>query len=185
MNLVVIGPPGSGKSTQAQLLAQKLGLAYVQTGEIFRQISRENSPRGQKIKAILDEGKLVSDQETLEILETFLSAKELEKGFVLDGAPRTLPQAKDLKIKLDRVFYLEVGKKEITKRLMARARADDTTKVIEERIRVYHRRTEPVLDFYRKKGILEEVDGERSVEAIHQDILARLDLPAGRQGEKK
>lgn len=175
MNLVVMGPPGSGKSTQAKILAQKLSLPYIQTGEIFRQIAKKKTPQARRIKKILEQGKLVSDEETVKTLEEFLSGEKGKDGFVLDGAPRTLPQAKKFKIKLDRVFYLAVGEKEIMKRLLARARADDTAEVINERLKVFRRRTEPVLAFFRSRGILAEVDGEDSVEAIHQDILKRLE----------
>lgn len=174
MNLIVTGPQGSGKSTQAQLLAKKLNLPHLQTGELYRQIGKKTTPFGRKIKAILGKGQIVPDKEHNQILAQELAKSKYVKGFVLDGSPRTLAQAMSQSFKIDKVFYLKVGDEENIKRLILRGRDDDTPKIIAERLRIYHRETEPVLNFYQKQGILEEIDGERAIEEIHRDIMGRL-----------
>jgi adenylate kinase len=174
MNLVVMGPQGSGKSTQAELLAHKLKLPHLQTGELYRQIEKENSSFGRKIKAILSKGQIVPDEEHNRILTQELAKSKYHRGFVLDGSPRTLAQAISQPFKVDQVFYLKVSDEENIKRLLKRGRTDDIPEIITERLKIYHQQTEPVLDFYRKLGILEEMNGERPIEDIFQDILGRL-----------
>lgn len=174
MILVVMGPPGSGKSTQANLLAEELGIPHLQTGDLFHYLSEEDSPRGRKIKRIMESGGLLDDQLVLEIVEEHLKGKQYDKGVVLDGTPRSLWQAEHFKLKLDKVFYLDVSDEENIKRLVKRGRKDDRPEVVKKRLKTYHQETEPMLDFYRKMNILEKVDGERPIEVIHQDIMARL-----------
>lgn len=174
MNLVVMGPQGSGKSTQAELLANKLNFPHLQTGELYRQIEKESSPFGRKIKAILRKGQIVPDKEHNQVLTQELAKSKYARGFVLDGSPRTLDQTKSQPFKVDRVYYLNVSDKENIKRLLKRGRYDDTPEIITQRLKIYHQQTEPVLDYYRKLGVLEEVDGERPIEEIFQDILGRL-----------
>lgn len=174
MNIVVMGPPGSGKSTQAELLAEELGVPHFETGDLFYFLSQENSPRGREIKKLMDKGALLDDQFVLKAVEEQLKSKQYQKGAVLDGTPRSLWQAEHFKIKLDRVFYLKVSDKENIKRLVKRGRKDDTPEVVEKRLSIYHQDTEPMLNYYRKKGILEEVDGERPIEEIHNDIIERI-----------
>lgn len=174
MRLVILGPQGSGKSTQAELLVRKFKIPHLQTGALFRKIAREKTKLGQRVKNRLDKGELVSDKDIMSVVEKELAREEYKKGVVLDGIPRNLKQAKALKIKIDRVFYLKTSDKEGFKRLMLRKRADDTSELIKERLRIYHRETEPILAFYRKQGVLEEVDGERPIGIIFEDILGRL-----------
>ena len=174
MNIVVLGPQGSGKSTQAELLAKVLKIPHLQTGELFRRIAREKTELGRRVKERLDRGQLVSDEDTMRVVTKELVAEKYKKGVVLDGVPRNLKQAKRLRLKIDRAVYLEVSDREGIKRLILRKRADDTPELIRERLRIYHLETEPILDFYQKQGILERVDGERPIEEIHQDILDRL-----------
>ena len=169
-----MGPQGSGKTTQAQLLAQRLGLPHLQTGELYRQIAEEDSPRGRRIKSILDQGQLISDEDHNRILEKEIKKRKYQKGFVLDGSPRTISQAKTQPFETDRVFYLRVSDKENIKRLIKRGRVDDTPQLIKERLRIYHQETEPVLNYYRQLGILTEINGERPIEEIHRDIANRL-----------
>lgn len=174
MNIIVLGSQGSGKSTQADLLAKNLKVFHLQTGALFRKIARGKTELGQRIKEKLDKGKLVSDQDTMKVVEKELGGERYQKGVVLDGIPRNLKQARALKLKIDRAFYLDVSDRKGIKRLMLRKRVDDTPELIKERLRIYHLETEPILAYYQKKGILERVDGERPIEEIHKDILERL-----------
>lgn len=174
MKIIVMGPQGSGKTTQAELLAKNLNLPHLQTGELYRRVAKEKSPLGIKVKELLDKGQLVPDKEHNQLLEREVKKPLYKNGFVLDGSPRTLSQAKGQPFKTDKVFYLYVSDKENTKRLLKRGRKDDTPELIAERLRIYHRETEPVLEYFRQQGILIEVDGERPIEVIYQDVMDRL-----------
>lgn len=175
MNFLVMGPVGSGKSTQAELLAEKLGVPLLNVGDLLYFKSKENTPLGKSIKAKMEAGEIVDDKITHQIVEEHLQGKSHRKGFVLDGYPRTLKQAEMLEVPLDKVFYLIVSDKENARRLLSRGRKDDTPELIIKRLAIYHQETEPILDFFRQKGILEEFDGERPIEEIHQEIMGRLE----------
>ncbi|MDZ4209840.1 MAG: nucleoside monophosphate kinase [Candidatus Curtissbacteria bacterium] len=174
MRVIVMGPQGSGKSTQAGRVAQEIGLPHLQTGALYRQMAQGDNKFARGVRSYLEQGKLVPDDAHDEILKNEVAKPEFQMGFVLDGTPRTLSQAQNLPFKPDKVIYLAVSDEENVKRLTLRGREDDTPKVISERLCLYHQETEPVLDYYRQKGILEEVDGERPIEVITQDILGRL-----------
>ncbi len=177
MKIILIGMPGAGKSTQGNLLAKKLGIPYLSTGHIFRDLAREHTPLGRKIKLIMNTGFLVSDTKTLEIVSDYLNRPEYEKGYILDGFPRTLNQAEKFKNGIDYVIYLKVSDKEILWRLAYRedgGREDDTLLAIRKRIEVFHKYTEPVLSHYRRKKQLIEIVGERTIAEIHKDILKHI-----------
>ncbi|MDP3733559.1 MAG: nucleoside monophosphate kinase [Candidatus Daviesbacteria bacterium] len=161
--ILFLGVQGSGKSTQGKLLAQFLGLPYISTGDIFRGM-------GGEIRQILEQGRLVDDQTTSRIVEEKLREEEYSNGFVLDGYPRTMEQIKLFDPGFDKAIYLYLSDEEATKRLLARAREDDTVELIIERLRNYHKQTDPVLDYYREKGLLEQIDGIGSIEEIQQKI---------------
>lgn len=163
MKLLLIGPQGSGKSTQGKLLAQFLGLPYISTGDIFRQM-------GGKIKEVLDQGRLVDDETTSKIVEEKLIEPEYEKGFIFDGYPRTDAQIRLFDPGFDKVIYLDLPDEEATKRLLAREREDDTEELISERLRNYHQQTDPILDFFKQKGILVSINGLGSIDEIQQKI---------------
>ena len=171
MNCIIIGPQGSGKSTQAELLSQKMNLPHLQTGSLYRRIKQRQTVLGRRIKLFLDKGQLVPDKDHNQILAKEVVKSKYRSGFVLDGSPRTLSQAKTQPFVVDKVFYLRVGDKKSIKRLLKRKRIDDTPALIAERLRLYHQETEPVLEYYRQKGILVEIDGEQSIEAIHQEMM--------------
>lgn len=184
MNIIVMGPAGSGKSTQAKRLANDLGLLYVSTGEILRELIELGDSLGQKAKEYVLKGELVPDDLINEILASWLDSQEPENGCVLDGYPRSVDQAKILEEKIlggqkiDIVFYIDIPTKEILSRLAKRAktehRSDETPKAIAERLNEYQKYTTPVLDFYQKKGILIKIDGTESVDAVYQKIFSCL-----------
>lgn len=174
MKVVIIGPPGSGKSTQGKLLADFLNIPYISTGDIFRKIASENSDRGQKIRQILNEGKLVDDKTTSEIVEERLKEADLMAGFIFDGYPRTFEQIKYFDPGFDKVFYLKLSDEEATKRLLERGRTDDKLELIAERLKIYHQLTAPILDYYRQKNLLESIDGSSSIDQIQQKIRQAL-----------
>lgn len=177
MKIILIGIPGSGKSTQGNLLSKKLNVPYLSTGHIFRELSKEHTKLGHEIKLVMNAGLLISDRKTLKIVSDYLSRAQYQKGYILDGFPRTLTQAKEFKNGIDRVVYLKVSDKEILWRLAYRdsqGREDDTLLAIRKRIEVFHKFTKPVLDYYQKKGLLIEIDGERTIEDIHKEIMVHL-----------
>lgn len=167
MKILFVGSQGSGKSTQGKLLARFLGLPYISTGDIFRGL-------GGEIKQILDQGKLVDDQTTSKIVEKKLKGEEYRNGFIFDGYPRTMEQIKLFNPGFDKVIQLDLSDTEATKRLLARGREDDTENAIAERLRNYHLQTDPILDYYRQKGILKQIDGLGSIEKIQQRVKSAI-----------
>lgn len=164
MNIVIMGPQGSGKSTQAELLANKLNLPHIETGNVYREQARENS----EIRSVLEKGGLIDDKTTFEVVDRHLA--KLKGGFVLDGFPRTLVQAQRELILIDKVVYINLSDKEAIGRLLKRGRSDDKIETIKERLRLFHERTEPILDYYRSQGKLLEVDGSGTIEEVAAQI---------------
>jgi adenylate kinase len=176
MKIILIGIQGSGKSTQGNLLAEKLSVPYLSTGHIFREIAKEKTPAGRYIKETMNAGYLIPDEKTLEVVSEYLSRPEYEKGYILDGFPRTGTQAETFKNGIDKVVYLQVSDEEALKRIAGRkeTREDETPHAIKKRIELFHRFTEPVLEYYREKGVLVEVDGEQTIEEIFKEILSKV-----------
>jgi adenylate kinase len=178
MKLILIGIQGSGKSTQGNLLRDKLDIPYLSSGHIFREMAKEKTPLGRYMKETLNAGYLISDEKTIPIIEEYLAKAEYKKGYILDGFPRTTKQAEDFSNGVDKVIYLKVSDKEALWRLSGRVdegvREDNTLGAIRKRIQLFHDFTEPVIGFYRQKGNLIEVDGERDIETIHADIMSQL-----------
>jgi len=177
MKIILIGIQGAGKSTQGNILSEKLSIPYLSTGHIFRELSKEKTPTGRYIKETINAGYLIPDEKALEIVSEYLHRPEYGKGYIMDGFPRTIVQAKAFENGIDKVIYLKVSDKEALWRLSGRDdnREDDTLKAIRKRINLFHEFTEPVLGFYREKGILIELDGEKSIEEITKEILNKLD----------
>ncbi len=177
MKIILIGIQGAGKSTQGNILSEKLNIPYLSTGHIFRELSKEKTPTGRYIKETVNAGYLIPDDKALEIVSEYLHRPEYEKGYIMDGFPRTTVQAKAFENGIDKVIYLKVSDKEALWRLSGRDdnREDDTLKAIRKRISLFHEFTEPVLGFYREKGVLVELDGEKSIEEINKEILDKLD----------
>ena len=178
MRLILIGIQGAGKSTQGNLLSEKLGIPYLSSGHIFRQMAKEKSNLGRWLKETLNSGALVPDTTTLEIVLTYLEKPEYERGYILDGFPRTTIQADAFNGGVDKVIYLKVSDKEALWRISGRndVREDETLQAIRKRIALFHELTQPVVDYYQEKGKLVEIDGEQLVEKVFADILKALDV---------
>ncbi len=177
MKIILIGIQGAGKSTQGNLLSEKLKIPYLSTGHIFRNLSKEHTSLGRYIKEVMNAGYLIPDAKTISIVNEYLSRPEYDKGYILDGFPRTLVQVKAFKNRIDKVIYLKVTDKEALWRLSYRngdVRNDETLVAIRKRIELFHKLTEPVLNYYRKKGMLVEVDGEKKVEEVYREILRKI-----------
>lgn len=184
MNLIILGPQGSGKGTQAKALAKHFGLTHISTGELFRQEIASGSDLGKRIAEIINQGDLVSDEILFSVLEK--APLNSNKGFILDGTPRNLPQAKALDevfskvgLSIDKVIVINISREESVERMLNRAkiehRSDDTLAVINKRLDLYQRETLPVIDFYRGKGLALEIDGMPDINTISKDIIARLE----------
>lgn len=179
MRLVLVGPPGAGKGTQAEVLSQQLGIPHISTGELFRTNVGEQTPIGLKAKQYLDAGELVPDSVTNEMVRERLDADDVKQGFLLDGFPRNVAQAGvlhgilgDLGVKLDAVVEFDVAEDVVVERLLARGRADDTEDVIRRRQQIYREETAPLLDYYRGQVIT--IDAVGSVEEISERALKAL-----------
>lgn len=177
MKIILIGIQGAGKSTQGNLLSEKLGLPYLSTGHIFRELAKEKTPLGRYIKEVMNAGYLIPDGKTLKIVAQYLKRPEYNSGYIIDGFPRTVYQAENFGNGIDKVIYLKVSDEEALKRLSFRngqGREDETPKAVQKRIDSFHKLTEPVLDYYKQKGIVVEVDGEKEISEIHKEILGAL-----------
>lgn len=172
--IIFMGPVGGGKSTQAKLLADYLKIPHIEMGGLLRNFSK--TTEGQKVEKLLKAGKFAPNMLTLKILSRELKKRKYRHGFVADGVPRNLIQAKKLPFEPNIVIYLVVSDSENTKRLLLRGRLDDTKAVIRHRLEIYYRQTEPILNFYRRRDKLLEINGERPIEVIFQDIVGKLKI---------
>ncbi|RJQ25896.1 nucleoside monophosphate kinase [Candidatus Parcubacteria bacterium] len=190
MHIIFYGPEGSGKGTQARLLAQKLNLAHIQSGDLVRDAAKNDSGLiGEAARNALATGKYVPDSEMYVLWKNRLKQEDAKKGWIIDGFPRNLRQAKFLfnKVdkygyKVDKVIYIKILEEESLKRLKMRNReqfagsgkSHDDPELVKSRLQEFGKGQKDLLDYLREKGVLEEVNGERSVEEVHKDILSRL-----------
>ena len=177
MKIILIGIQGSGKSTQGNILSEKFGIPYLSTGHIFRNLAREHTRLGKQIKLVMNAGLLISDEKTIKVVSDYLKRKEYEKGYIMDGFPRTLKQAESFENGIDHVLYLKISDKEALWRISGREeeREDETLIAIRKRIESFHKFTEPVIEYYKNKRILAEIDGETPVPDVTKQILEALE----------
>lgn len=185
MNLLVLGPQGAGKGTQAKRISAEYDVPHVSTGDMFRALD-ESTELGRKVKAIMDSGELVPDEVTIAMIEDRLSQPDAQDGFVLDGFPRNLAQAEALDTmlggigrSLDAILFFNVpdtvGMERALKRATEEGRSDDTPEAIAKRLEVYHEQTEPIVEHYRATGKLVPLHAERTIEEVWKEIASALD----------
>ena len=205
MNIIFLGPPGAGKGTQAQRICDALNIPQISTGDILRRAIKEQTPTGLKAKSFIDAGKLVPDEVVIDIVKERLAQDDCAIGYILDGFPRTVPQAEALATFADinAVVELDVADEVLVNRLSGRRvcltcgatyhvnmlggetkckcgkdliqRDDDKPETVLSRLTVYHNQTAPLVDYYQAKGLLHKIDGAQDVEAIYNAILGTLE----------
>ena len=213
MKIIMLGAPGAGKGTQAKMLSEKYDIPHISTGDIFRANIKNNTELGKKAKSYMDAGQLVPDELVVDLVVDRIKAKDCFKGFILDGFPRTIPQAEALDYalnnqneKIDYAINVDVPDEDIIERMSGRRacvgcgatyhlvynptkkegicdvcgeklilRDDDKPETVKKRLQVYHEQTQPLIDFYEKKGALLTVDGTQDIKVVFEDITKVLD----------
>jgi len=187
MRIVLLGAPGSGKGTQAELLLERLDLTHISTGALLRNAVKAGSELGLRARVVLEKGDLVSDRVMLGLIEERLCKDDVANGFILDGYPRNLAQARSLESLLERLgrpidlaIQIDVDSELVIHRIAKRAkeeeRSDDTEKTLRNRMQVYQKQTAPVADFYAKRGLLTRVMGDGDKHEVLQRILSVINL---------
>lgn len=214
MQIVLLGAPGSGKGTQAGIVCQRFGVAHIASGDLFREAVNRGDELGQQAKSYMEKGLLVPDEITIRMILERIAAPDCAQGFILDGFPRTLGQAKALDRVLgergiDKVVYIKVSTEELVRRLSGRSicrdcqapyheitsppkvlgrcdqcggelyqRPDDSPETVRKRLEVYFVETAPLIDYYKEAGKLVEIDGERGIEEVGEELIAALVMKA-------
>ncbi len=184
MNLILFGPPGAGKGTQAKILIERFNIVQISTGDMLREEVKSGSDLGKLAKEIMDKGNLVSDEIIMSMIKKRITKPDCENGFILDGFPRTYNQAvnldtilNSLNLKIDKVIEINVDEKLLFQRILNRAsenqstRDDDNSEILKNRIIVYKKDTLPVLEYYRKLNKLYTIDGMQNIEEVSKNIL--------------
>ena len=179
--VVLLGPPGSGKGTQAELLAEALGIPAISTGDMLREAVAAGSELGKRVEGVMAAGELVGDDLMADIVRERLAQPDAASGFLLDGYPRTLGQSATLSqilsasgASLDCVLFIDAPEQVLIDRALGRQRADDKEDVVRERLRVYREKTEPLVTEYRSTGLLRAIPGDDSIEAVQASIREAL-----------
>jgi adenylate kinase len=191
LNILLLGPQGAGKGTQGKLIADDFGIPHIATGDMLREAMAAGSELGRQVKPIYDAGGLVPDDLMVALIRERLGADDAQAGFVLDGFPRTMPQAEALDEMLREIgreldvvlgFQLEdeVGRERMLKRAAEEGRTDDTPEAIERRLRLYHTETEPLVEYYRTRGNLVGIHADRPVPEVFGEIQQALEQVAVR-----
>jgi adenylate kinase len=191
LNILLLGPQGAGKGTQGKLIAADFGIPHVATGDMLREAMAAGTEFGRRVKPIYDGGGLVPDDLMVALIRERLGADDAQVGFVLDGFPRTMPQAEALDEMLREIgreldvvlcFQLEdeVGRERMLKRAAEEGRTDDTPEAIERRLRLYHDETEPLVEYYRSRGNLVGIHADRPIERVFAEIQQALEQVAVR-----
>ncbi|MBE9169481.1 adenylate kinase [Pleurocapsales cyanobacterium LEGE 06147] len=180
--LIFLGPPGAGKGTQAEILADFYQIPHISTGDMLRQAIAQKTPLGQKAQMYVEKGELVPDDLILDLIKERLNRPDSQKGWILDGFPRNVSQASFLEDLLnqldraaDRVINLEVPDRVLIERMLGRGRKDDNEETISRRLEIYRERTAPVIDFYRKRNMLEPINGNLSLEEVTASLKAAIE----------
>jgi adenylate kinase len=179
VRLVLLGPPGAGKGTQAVRLCQARGLLHLSTGDLLRAAVKAGTPTGRQAQGYMDRGELVPDTVVLDLLRERLRSPGAGAGFLLDGFPRNVAQAEALDRELgaagvERVVHLRLEDEEIVRRLLGRGRPDDTEPVIRNRLRVYRAETTPLIEYYERRGLLATIDARGGVDEVAARLAACL-----------
>ena len=174
--IILIGGPGSGKSTYSEIIKKELNIPHIYTGEMLRAISKQNTEDGRTVKKLLDQGKFAPTPLTIKIVKQRLEKPDAQKGYIFDGFPRSVEQAEAIEeqgIEYDYVVNLVVSEEEIIKRLTARGREDDTPEIIKKRLATYEKETRPLLDYYSDEIINIKAEGS-TPEAISKEIIKKV-----------
>lgn len=176
MNIILLGIQGAGKSTQGNLLSAQLKIPYLSTGHIFREIAKDKTTLGRTVKELINAGSLVPDDTTIEVVNHYLQRPEYKSGFILDGFPRTLTQAKAIAFPITKMIYIELDEKEALWRLVMRKqeRNDTTVQAVQHRIKLFHEHTKPVVNLFETKGLLVKVDAVLPIHKVNEEILKSL-----------